>query len=587
MIHVSLRACTFIVCAVMSFTGMPFTTALQALANPTLLKAAATMYATAQVGALARDWCLVNAPSERPLIEKEYAAWRASFGLPSIESYLQTNAAPQLAQLRAAVDERRDQVYAELSRASQNPVTDCRNIRAQLTSQINLPVLLPQEYQLTSALRASMPAPAPSAPVSASATAPAPSAERSRTFLTTTRFDPVSATYVQGLLGKAGGQPPYQGGGTLKTGAYECVQQNTHNFEDLLSVVSYTLTLYPDLGLRFTDGTFTGADTKTAEPLKAFQATYSYDRPSGNLEIETDYTNYDLKDYMYGNGRYDGVGDDPPLFNIFRVLTDAHGQSLIYGQKGYGYRDGDLTVCRYQGAAKGLSPVAQARQAAQAEVERFNRYRLKPDAGLKLNQIEGLLHTYENQYDGINVIGRESTTLLLKDGTAYLNLRWSPHDLDVAASRNGEPQAWTKWRRQGGGYELLSAGHWTSLNGTLGVPAGQNEVLSGSYQFISSYTSGTLMNGATATTREAYTFTSGRQYSQTSSSGVAGTLNTGAMVTTSAASSPADFTSGTYVFKGYTLEFRSRSGQTSRTYAFFWTKDKKSLMIGGQTYTRE
>ncbi|WP_084046011.1 hypothetical protein [Deinococcus hopiensis] len=553
--------------------------------DPGLLKAAATLYAAAQVGTLAHDWCLTSAPAERATIEKEYAAWRAGYGLPGIEAYLQTYAAAQLPDLRAAVLARRDEVYAALTRASKNPASDCRGIRAQLTAQVNLPALYPQEYRLTQSLR--VPSSAASLPAAPSTPAGPPTASKAGAFLTNTSFDPVEKTYVQDLLGKAGGQPPYQGGGALKAGAYGCVQQNTNDFETLLSVVSYTLTLYPDQGLRFTDGKFTDASTKKSSPMKNFLAAYRYDRNTGQLEISTDYDNRDLKDFLYGNGRYDGVGDDAPLFNIFRVLTDGRGRSMIYGQKGFGYRDGDLTVCRYQGPAKGISPIEEAKRAEQAELERFNRYRLKPNAGLKLSQIEGLLHTYENESDGINITGVETTTLLLKDGTAYLNLRWSPHDLDVAASRKGEPQAWTKWRRKGTGYELLEGGRWTPPKGTLGVPGNRNESLTGSYEFFSAYTSGTLMNGATSTARDVYTFTAGGQFTRTESGGVMGTLNNGSTVTTGSAAGPSSRVRATYVFDGYTLEFRGQNGQTSRTYAFFWDKKKNNLMIGGRTYTRK
>ncbi|MFC4453658.1 hypothetical protein [Deinococcus sonorensis] len=542
--------------------------------DPQLLKAAATLYAAAQVAEIAHDWCGQEAPSERTVMEREYAAWREASGLPGIEAYLQRTAAAQLPALRAAVDARREQLYTELSRASQDPAADCRNIRAHLSAQVNLSALYPQEYQLTQPLRTAAPA-------------PASSAANGGAFLSTTRFDPISRTFVETLLGKAGGQPPYQGGGPLHPGTYRCVQQNTNDFDTLLSVVSYTLTLYGDHGLRFTDGSFTGEATRTPSPLENLQATSRYDAATGQLEVDADFANRDLESYLYGNDRYDGVDGDAPLFNVFRVLTDGQGRSLIYGQKAFGDRDGSLTVCRLEGPVQGSSPVAEAKRAAQAELERFNRYRLKPNAGPSLAQIQGLLHTYENTYEGINVTGRETTTLLLKDGTAYLNLRWSPHDLDVAASRKGEPQAWTTWRRQGERYELLQGGHWTPMNGTLGVPGNRREGLSGRYEFFSAYTSGTLMNGATATTRDVYTFTPGGQFTRSGSSGVAGTLNNGITMTTAAGSGPSSGDTGTYVFDGYTLEFRGPDGQTSRTYAFFWDAKHDALMIGGRTYTRK
>lgn len=112
-------------------------------------------------------------------------------------------------------------------------------------------------------------------------------------------------------------------------------------------------------------------------------------------------------------------------------------------------------------------------------------------------------------------------------------------------------------------------------------------MLSGTYQYISSYTSGTLMNGATATTRDAYTFAAGKRFSRVGGNSVAGTLNSGTIITTGGESGPGNLTRGSSTFDGYTLELRGEDGQTIRTYAFFWTKKKNDLMIGGRTYSRD
>jgi hypothetical protein len=560
--------------ALLVLTAGCLSTARGQAPDPALLRAAATLYATAQVGAVARDWCLKEVPAQRAATEQGYAAWRAAFGLPGIEAYLQQHAATQLPQLRRVVEDRRPQLYAELSRASRDPAGDCRNIQAQLTEQVNLARLNPQEYALTQPLRQGT-GTAGSAP---SAGGP---------FITGTAFGPLTGAGVQALLGHAGGQAPYRTGGPLKAGAYGCVMQLTHDFERLWGTTRYTLTLYGDGGVRVTGAeTITGSGG-TPSRLKDTHGTYRYVPATGELGAQADSDHRDLTDLIFPNGRYDSVSGEAPLHNIFRVLTDRAGTPMIYGQQAYGLNDGRLTVCRYAGGAAGVSPVAQARQAAQAEAERFNRYRLKPGAGPALARIEGLLHTYENEYAGINVTGRETTVLLLRDGTAYLNLRWSPHDLDVTASRRGEPQAWTKWRRGGGGYELWQGGRWAPSRGTLGVPGGKDEAISGTYRFFSAYTSGTLMNGATATRSDAYTFGPGRQFTRLGSSGVAGTLNTGVAVTTGAASGPGSRAGGTYRFEGYTLELKGPDGQVTRTYAFYWTKDRKNLNIGGTTYTRQ
>ena len=45
-------------------------------------------------------------------------------------------------------------------------------------------------------------------------------------------------------------------------------------------------------------------------------------------------------------------------------------------------------------------------------------------------------------------------------------------------------------------------------------------------------------------------------------------------------------TGGTYSVDGYTIEFKYSDGQIARPYGFFWSGDKKKLVIGGTTYSR-
>ena len=59
------------------------------------------------------------------------------------------------------------------------------------------------------------------------------------------------------------------------------------------------------------------------------------------------------------------------------------------------------------------------------------------------------------------------------------------------------------------------------------------------------------------------------------------------MITTGGTTGPGNLNRGSYTFDGYTLELRDENGQTTRTSAFFWTKKKNDLMIGGRMYSRD
>lgn len=102
----------------------------------------------------------------------------------------------------------------------------------------------------------------------------------------------------------------------------------------------------------------------------------------------------------------------------------------------------------------GESPLAAAQREAREHEAWRNRFRTpQPGAGLPLGQIETVLYHYRSSNDNINIDEKETQLLLLKDGTGYSDIRWTPHDLDFAASRQGEPNAWFTWRRKGAGYE--------------------------------------------------------------------------------------------------------------------------------------
>ncbi len=548
-----------------------------------LLQAAAVLYGAAQVGGTIRDWCLSRAPGDRAVIEQGFAAWQVASGVPQLEAYLKAAAPEVLPRLRALAGERRAQTEAALDAGSASPRDDCRAIRAQLGTYANLAQLYPAEYARTAALRQGTPAPA----LVGQPTAPAAPVGNGGLFITGTNFSPFNRAFVLKVLGAAGGQAPFTAGGPLGPGAFRCVREDTDEDSTPVAAYRYTLNLYGDGGVRVVQASVRPR-SGAAYDLKDEAGTFTYDRASGTLSVTADGDSDVLEDLIVGAGSYDSLIRKVTLFNFFRAIKDRSGRRLLYGQQAYGAQaDTTQTVCTPAGAPVGVSPVEQERRARAEEARIFNLYRAAPGQGLKATQIEGIVHGYATRSDGINVLGEESVVLLLKDGRAYFNLRWTPSDLNVAASVKGEPGMWGQWRRRGAALEVKRGGTWAALPGTLAVPGASPERLSGDFEFFSAYTSGTLMSGATATTRVTYSFRPDGTYTLRGGSAVYGNLDTGATQTTGAAVGSDPTRSGTYRFDGYTMELRDHAGTVTRTAAFFWDRSKTHLYLGDRSYTRQ
>ena len=548
----------------------------------TVVKAASTLFVSAQLGGLIRDWCVAQAPAQQAAVEQGYAAWRATFGLPAIEAYLRRSSPELVTRLTEAAQARQDEVNAQLAAESRNPAADCANLRDLLMTHADLAQQYPQDYAQTAQIRqgtvTAAPTPAPTGTATAGTGGP---------FVTGTEFGPFYRSAILTRLVAAGGQAPFRPGGTLKSAAYTCLQKDTDENETLEGTTRYTLTLWADHGLRATN---LKRQWKANAPsvLKDLAGRFTYDANTGAIQIDADYDNRMLEDLVVEVGVYRGVGDDAPRYNMFRALTGADGRMLLYGQQTYGAdSDTTQTICTPAGAPAGLSPVEAARR-EQAEQERiFNLYRTTPGAGATPAQIEGIIHSYDNRYDGINVTGEERSVLLLRDGRAYLNLRWTPHDLNVAASVKGEPQQWTRWRRSGAAVQVQRGGQWEALKGVPGLPFQKNERLTGTYGHESAYTSGTLMWGATSVWRQYYTFTPDGRFTRSASQNLYGNMDDGFTRTTGSAASSNPDEEGTYRVSGYTLELRYRSGRVDRTCGFFWDAKRSRLVIGGTTYSRK
>jgi hypothetical protein len=180
----------------------------------------------------------------------------------------------------------------------------------------------------------------------------------------------------------------------------------------------------------------------------------------------------------------------------------------------------------------------------------------------------------------------------------------APEDMDVAASKKNEPEAWGRWRKSGNTYEFA----WRAAprkfealtNTSVVIPAKQNERIQGTWTGASSYS---MPGGAGSWRNWGVTLTADGRFEKFRSggagSGQMGELS-GSGVTTGAvyddegsvsvvsgpnfgggSSSKSEKTkadrSGTYKLSGYALELRYDNGAVVRL-PFFWNDAKRDMV---------
>jgi len=330
--------------------------------------------------------------------------------------------------------------------------------------------------------------------------------------------------------------------------------------------------------------------------------TFKYKPATGALDV-------DVLGNLY-NSTYD---DDTTFF----FLTDRSGKPALYGENYYGVGTA-RTIGSYLGKAARPAPEAEkeAKERKEAEERRF-KWVTAPGKGLKAGQIAGIIHDGrgEYQYSGYKFV--EDVYLLLNDGTLYSNLRCAPSDLDLAASRKNEPNAWHRWKRQGG--DVLVAwrdkpGAWKKLLGTFVTPASANEKLSGNFTTASAISTvgsvSTFHRGVVFTPDGRFQTSHSSMFSSSMSSNLAtGTsvsayadddtaivsgaptvgaiLPGGATVTNIQKRKKKPANTGTYLVSGYTLILHYDDGTVTRMPFFFWDNKKTHIWFGDETLSVE
>ncbi len=390
------------------------------------------------------------------------------------------------------------------------------------------------------------------------------------------------STDARAALANAGVPAGSRAGGPFRHGTYE--------FELPLPAINdvrrYRISFYEN------------GEWRKGEGTREETSKFTYDPDNGALNISVTLNLY--------NSSYDEAD-----FCRFYVAPD--GRPYIYAEDEYGVGTYRITG-RYLGPNARPSPTQEttAKAAAKAEANRF-KWVTAPGKGLPMEQIAGVLHQLEQVYEIGGLQLYEYTYLLLRDGTAYRNLRCPPDQLDVTASRRNEPRQWGRWRKAGPKYELQftksdgSFEAWKSPYMTSLVrPGTRGERLQGRYQSSSSYQ---IPGGAGAVSFRGITFTAEGRFETDFTSMVGGstgygadTITTGAVAndegsvssvsgpnfgggTSRKSNRPKSERTGRYEIDGYTLSLQFDDGRTERLPFFFAYSGKKDIWFRDAVYS--
>ena len=213
-----------------------------------------------------------------------------------------------------------------------------------------------------------------------------------------------------------------------------------------------------------------------------------------------------------------------------------------------------------------------------------------PGQGLKPGDIEGVVIHEEYGYGvGGMVIIEYEPYLLLKDGSILRDPRVSPYDLDIATSKQKEPDKWGTWTLRGKSLVVqmpekgvMKTNEWKDKRWYWTKPAAKGEIINGSFIAMSgggnTIAGGTTMIAVSSNIR----FNSKSQFTHATS---AGATSGGADVSAGIYSQTDK--AGSYKLNGYSIELYYNNGKTAKTLFYFFPDGKDTFGMGGHTYIKE
>lgn len=165
----------------------------------------------------------------------------------------------------------------------------------------------------------------------------------------------------------------------------------------------------------------------------------------------------------------------------------------------------DLADAALVNDASGLTPSPLAQTPLARKTVSLQRVSTAPGKGLGDKDLAAVvIHGEANNINGTR--WQEDVRFLLRDGSVYHRTEMPPDQLDVAASRQLEPQRWGRWRSAGKGYAMQAqdddgrpVGDWKPEGHEAVRPWPKEARLDGSFS-RRSFT-GSMITGGTSATR--------------------------------------------------------------------------------------
>jgi hypothetical protein len=206
---------------------------------------------------------------------------------------------------------------------------------------------------------------------------------------------------------------------------------------------------------------------------------------------------------------------------------------------------------------------------------------------LKESEIQGIYLRLKYGYGGVGggVTIKYKPYLLLKDGSVYKKLDSSPTELDVARSKQTEPNEWGTWKINSKTLSIQwndgESDSWKE-NWFKAFAAQKGDTLNGDYKSSSSVGNTSLGGDAMVVAFDNISFLPNGQFNQNKGAGA----STSGTVTSSENSAQ-----GTYKLNNYSIEFNYEDGRVVRKLFYFYPdKDKKTdktIGIGKSSFIRK
>lgn len=199
-----------------------------------------------------------------------------------------------------------------------------------------------------------------------------------------------------------------------------------------------------------------------------------------------------------------------------------------------------------------------------------------------LTNIEGIyIHLEYNFGVGGAVYPVYNPYLFFTDGSVYKNLATNPDKLHITQSKQQEPKEWGTWKKSGNDITLTwnkgKSETWTAKSYHKALPAGNNELLAGSYSSISGG-GNTALGGDVMIVNSKNLAFNGSKFTYESTSG-----GTSTSVTSYSNKSKA----GTYKLTGYSIEYTFNNGTHEQKFFYFYPDSKTVFGVGDQVYSSD